>query len=70
MPVANNPLCKYNPDLPEFKVSGVNSECGEQAIHWVNKLKFSVGQMSNIGTVKTLLLRCQQEIATTPDSIL
>lgn len=99
MPVANNPLCKYNPDLPEFKeVSGVNSECAEQAIHWLNKLKFSIRQMSNTGTiflyklikihttyvswslsplesyklfyVKTLLLRRQQEIATTPDSIL
>jgi len=47
MPVANNPLCKYNPDLPEFKeVSGVNTECAEQAFRWLNKLKFSVRQMS------------------------
>ena len=47
IPVANNPDCKYNPDLPEFEeVSGVNTECAEQAFRWLNKLKYSVRQMS------------------------
>ena len=46
IPVANNPLCKYNPDLPEFKeVSGVNTECAEQAFRWLNGLKYSVRQI-------------------------
>ena len=47
LPPANNPDCKYHPDLPAFsEVSDVNTECAEQAFRWLNKLKFSLRQMS------------------------
>ena len=47
MPLHGNPLCKYHPDLEEFKdIDDVNTECAEQAFRWLNKLKYSVRQMS------------------------
>ena len=42
-----DPECKYHPDLPQFaEVSKANTDCAEQAFRWLNKLKFSLRQMS------------------------
>ena len=43
----DNPDCKYHPDLNIFsEVSSTNTECAEQAFRWLNKLKFTLRQMS------------------------
>ena len=43
----DNPECRYHPDLAEFSdISEVNTECAEQAFRWLNKLRFSLRQMS------------------------
>ena len=41
-----NPMCKYHPSLPHLsEISGVNTECAEQAFRWLNRLKLSLKQM-------------------------
>jgi len=47
MPLENNPECCYHPDLAKFKeICTANTECAEQAFRWLNKLKYTVRQMS------------------------
>ena len=47
MPLENNPECYYHPDLEKFKdIHHANTECAEQAFRWLNKLKYTVRQMS------------------------
>ena len=47
MPLENNPACYYHPDLANFKeICTANTECAEQAFRWLNKVKYTVRQMS------------------------
>lgn len=42
-----DPACLYHPDLPRFSdISGVNTECAEQAFAWLGKFKHMMKYMS------------------------